>query len=56
MGRRLLRTVLLLKGYLCSCVVVMSKKHQDTSKMILISTMNLLNVIKNMHKKTDKAI
>jgi hypothetical protein len=34
----------------------MSKKHQDSSNRILISTVNMVNVIENMHEKIDESI
>ena len=39
-----------------TCVVEMSRKLQDASKRILISTMNLVMVIESMHEKTDEPI
>ena len=52
-GRRQLKLCCCRRG---TCVVVMSKKHQDSSNRILISTVNMVNVIENMHEKIDESI
>jgi hypothetical protein len=49
-GRRQLKLCCCRRG---TCVVVMSKKNQDSWKRILISIMNLANVIENMHKRQE---